>query len=248
MMAIADVPPLWSDPLALFLDVDGTLAPLAERPEYVRIAPETLRLLLELQRLLDGALALISGRPLVELDALFTPLQLPAAGVHGAQRRDAAGRVRMHAGAPPPAAVAIAHEWVERYPGLRLEIKPAAFALHYRALPAMGAPAAHALQAALQDDPDWEAMEGHCVVEVKPRSVSKGRALRAFLAEVPFDGRMPVFIGDDVTDEQAFAAAQGLGGFGVKVGAGPTQAAHRLPDPPAVLGWLAQLARHRARR
>jgi trehalose 6-phosphate phosphatase len=223
---------------ALFLDVDGTLAPIEPRPEDVRVGPQVLSTLQRLQGVLGGALALISGRPITELDALFAPLRMPCAGVHGAQRRDGSGRVHNHVGVPPAAVFAAAREWVARHPALRLEIKPAAIALHYRAQPELGPDSGRLLRGALAGHPDWDAMDGHCVVEVKPRGVSKGHALRAFMEEAPFQGRTPVMIGDDVTDEDAFAAAQAMGGMGIKVGPGATQAMHRLDSPQAVLEWL----------
>ncbi len=235
-------PPLppWS--AALFLDLDGTLAPLAPRPEDVRLDAPLLDSLRLLQERLGGALALISGRPIAQLDALVAPLRLPAAGVHGAQRRDAAGRLHAASGEPPASAQAVAARWVTRHPSLRLELKPAAFALHFRAAPELGPDCARAVRDALRDEPAWEAIDGHCVVEVRARGVHKGQALEAFLDEAPFAGRQPVFIGDDVTDEDAIAAAQARGGLGIKVGAGATAAQHRLADPVAVGRWLARWA------
>lgn len=234
--------PWSSGPLALFLDVDGTLAPLAPRPEDVRLPAAVLDSLARLQPRLGGALALISGRPLAQVDALAAPLRLPAAGVHGAERRDASGCVRAYTGSPPAAALEAAREWVSQHPALWVEHKPGAFALHFRALPECGPAAARALRQALQATPEWMAIDGHGVVEVKPRGIDKGRALRAFLGEAPFLQRRPVFVGDDVTDEDGFAAAQAEGGLGIKVGDGPTRALHRLPDPPAVARWLARWA------
>lgn len=242
MTALLESP--WSlGPIALFLDVDGTLAPLMPRPEDVHLEGRVLASLDALQTRLDGALALVSGRPLIELDQLTSPLRLPAAGVHGGQRRDAAGRVRAHAGAPPPEVRAVAEDWARRHPALRVETKPAAFAMHYRAQPELGPDCAAALRQALATHPNWEAIDGHCVVEIRPRGVHKGRAIEAFMTEAPFEDRMPVFVGDDVTDEDGFAVVEARGGVGVKVGDGATQARMRLPDPPAVWAWLERWAR-----
>jgi len=233
----------WSaGPIALFLDVDGTLAPLMPRPEDVRLTGAVIDALTALQSRLGGALALISGRPLVELDALTAPLKLPAAGVHGGQRRDATGRVRAHAGAPPAQALAVAEQWAQQHPALRVEVKPAAFAMHFRAQPDLGPACAAAIRQTLADEPGWEAIDGHCVVEVRPRGVHKGRAIEAFLGEAPFAGRMPVFVGDDVTDEDGFATTQSMGGLGIKVGDGPSRAMDRLAGPPAVSDWLTRWA------
>lgn len=233
----------WSaGPIALFLDVDGTLTPLMPRPEDVRIAPGVLDSLGRLFAHLDGALALVSGRPLDQLDALVAPLRLPAAGVHGGQRRDASGQLHLQAADPPAPVLAVAQRWVERHPALRLEPKPSAFALHFRARPELGAACSGALRAALGAHPDWEAIDGHCVVEVRRRGVHKGLAIESFLNEAPFAGRLPVFVGDDVTDEDGFAVVEPRGGLGVKVGAGPSRARARLDDPAAVGQWLGRWA------
>jgi trehalose 6-phosphate phosphatase len=222
---------------ALFLDFDGTLADLAPEPQAVRVAPELVPTLRQMHQRLSGALAVVSGRPIVEIDRFLAPLRLPVAGVHGAERRHA-NQVEAIA-APALAEIeAVAAALVERHPGVRMERKAAALALHYRQAPAAQQACLAAMRRAVGDRTDLSVLVGKCVVEVKPARVDKGRAVEAFLARPPFAGRTPVFVGDDVTDEAGFAAAVRAGGHAVKVGAGPTQAAHRVDSPAALLDGL----------
>ena len=233
-----DAPPLLPANAALFVDLDGTLVPIAATPQAVQVPPWVVPLLERLQRRLAGALAVVSGRPLVGVDALLRPLRLPGAGVHGMERRLTDGRMRIHHAQVPESARQAAQALVREHPELLLEPKPGSLALHYRAEPALGPQCLSRLRAALDNAPDWEVLEGHCVAEVKPRSVSKGAVVTAFMAQPPFAGRVPVFVGDDNTDEDGIAAAQAAGGFGVRIGPGATQARHRLADSAAVGRWL----------
>jgi trehalose 6-phosphate phosphatase len=240
-MTPSDPPPL-SESAALFLDFDGTLAPIAPRPQDVRIPVWLQPALQALSKRLDGALAIVSGRPLAQLDDFLAPLRLPAAGAHGAEWRDASGRVARRLGDPPPTVVHAARGLVGAHAGLILETKPSGFSLHYRARPELEGECHDTLFAALAAAPQasavWQWLHGHCVFELKQRSVSKGLAVRALLAQVPFAGRQPVFVGDDVTDEDGIAAVQEAGGFGVRVGGGESQARYRLADTDAVGAWL----------
>ncbi len=227
---------------ALFLDFDGTLAPIAPRPQDVRVPVWVLPALQALSTRLDGAVAIVSGRPLAQLDAFLAPLRLPAAGAHGAEWRGASGRISRQLGDPPLAVVHAARLLVAAHAGLILEAKPSGFSLHYRARPELEGECHDALFAALAAAPEasavWEWLHGHCVFELKQRSVSKGLAVRALLAQAPFAGRPPVFVGDDVTDEDGIKAVQEAGGFGVRVGDGDSQARYRLADTDAVGTWL----------
>jgi trehalose 6-phosphate phosphatase len=235
-------PPLLASQAALFIDFDGTLAPIAPRPEDVQLPSWVVPTLQRLRPALDGALVVVSGRPLAEIDAFLSPLRLPAAGVHGVERRLADGRIRVHSGAAPEAVGIAARNLLARHPGLRIEIKPGALALHYRQAPELEALCLRTIDEALIGWPDWEALRGKCVVEVKQRRVSKGAALRTFLRERHFAGRTPVFVGDDATDEDGIREAQAAGGIGIKVGEGASEARHRLADVPAVARWLAASA------
>lgn len=231
---------------ALFLDVDGTLLHLADTPEAVEVGEHLRGVLRALQPLLGGAIALISGRRIEDLDRLFAPLRLPAAGLHGLEHRGADGRTRM-LGDPgmldslrrPLAEFAAGHE------GVLLEDKGRALALHYRRAPDLAA-ACRRLVARLmaRGGRGLSVIDGKMVLEIKPRLADKGEAVRGLLAEPPFAGRTPVFIGDDATDEDAFLAVNALDGYSVRVGDYPnSKARYRLADVDAVVAWLESLPR-----
>ena len=240
-MTLTDPPTLMAS-AALFLDFDGTLAPIAPRPQDVRVPSWVSPALRDLSARLDGALAIVSGRPLAQIDAFLAPLRLPAAGAHGAEWRGASGRVSRHVGEPPPTVVHAARVLVATHAGLILETKPSGFSLHYRARPELEGECRDALFAALAALPEagavWQWLHGQCVFELKQRSVSKGLVVRALMSQAPFAGRLPVFVGDDVTDEDGIAAVQEAGGYGVRVGSGESQARYRLADTDAVGAWL----------
>lgn len=233
-------PPLPDRGAAIFLDFDGTLVDLAPRPDAV-ILPEDLRpLLLRALEGLGGALALISGRSLSDLDALLDPVILPAAGVHGRERRLGSGSLLSGEPLDLRDACALVDELCARHPRLVVEKKSGAIALHYRLEPSLEALVRASMEQALAVSPGMTLLQGKQVVELVPADGGKARAVRAFLDESPFAGRMPWFLGDDVTDEGALAAVQELGGIGVKVGAGPSVAEFRLGNPAEVLVWLAR--------
>ena len=225
---------------ALFLDFDGTLVDIASTPDAVSVAPGLTDMLHRLAGALDGALALISGRPLEQLDRFLSPLVLPAAGVHGAERRRPDGVVERRALPALERVAALALRLAAQHPGLLVERKVSAVALHYRAAPELEASCRDAMAQAVEGEPSLHVMHGKMVLEALPRGVSKGHAVDAFLREPPFAGRRPVFIGDDVTDEAGFEAVQRAGGLAVRVGDGPSIATHQLPNPAAVRGWLAR--------
>lgn len=231
-------PPLPGLDSALFLDFDGTLVAIAETPEAVEVPAGLVPLLVELHDLLDGALAVVSGRPIDVLDRFLAPLRLPSAGEHGVQRRDAEGRVQEQAPPDLRPVLEAANALAARHTGLLVERKHAAIALHYRLAPHLETLCRDTLAEAVGSDPAVEVLHGKCVVEVKPAGVNKGIAIDAFLKEAPFEGRRPFFAGDDTTDETGFAAVQTRGGLGFKVGPGTTHAQARLASPRAVLDWL----------
>jgi trehalose 6-phosphate phosphatase len=227
---------------ALFLDFDGTLVELASRPEAVEVPPGLTRTLATLSRQLNGALALVSGRSLLDLDGFLAPLQLPAAGEHGAQRRRADGRL---VSAPPVDMRQVLHAaeaLLQRHPGLQLERKSRALSLHYRHAPELEDLCLQVMREAVDRSPGLDLMQGKCVIDLKPAGVSKGTAIAAFLDEAPFAGRRPLFAGDDVTDEAGFDQVQRSGGDAVKVGPGLTVARHRCAGVGPLIAWLQSAA------
>jgi trehalose 6-phosphate phosphatase len=242
--------PGWRDDWALFLDVDGTILAIAATPAAVRVPGRAIVALASAHEELAGALALVSGRNIADLDRLFAPLRLPTAGVHGAERRTADGLVRTHdnAAALAPARTLLAR-WVAAHPGALLEDKHTALALHYRNAPELEPAARVAAAAALATvGPAFHVQEGKRVLEVKANAVGKGKAIEAFMAEQPFAGRRPVFVGDDLTDEDGFEVVNRLGGHSIAVGvARPTHARWRVPDEARVLDWLESRSRAEAR-
>jgi len=227
---------------AFFLDIDGTLIEHAERPDAVHADPALVQLLASLRAAAGGALALISGRPVSFVDDLLAPLRLPVAGLHGIERRDALGRLHSHPASEGPLRRAAGElaELAARHAGLLVEDKGLSLALHYRQAPQLESTAREIASAALHRlGGDFELMRGNMVYEIKPGGRDKGAAIEEFMAEPPFDGLIPAFVGDDVTDEFGFAVVNRRGGHSIKVGAGETAARWRLPDSAAVRAWLA---------
>lgn len=227
---------------ALFLDFDGTLVDLAPEPESIVVPPGLVDTLGVLSDYLDGALALISGRPIEQLDRFLHPLHLPVAGVHGAERRSGDGDVTLLATHPLQHVEQTAAALVARHPGLRVERKRGSLALHYRHAPELEALCLRAMEEAVAASPGLTLLRGKMVAEAKPHCATKGHAIEAFLQEPPFAGRSPVFVGDDFTDETGFATVQRLHGIGVKVGDGPTAARHRVESPAALRDQLRMAA------
>jgi len=232
---------LTGDSWAIFLDVDGTLIDIADAPDLVHVDERLPRLLDAVRRACGGALALVSGRSLSALDALLAPMKFPAAGLHGAERRDAQGR--LHAQPRDPALDAVTArlaEWCAAHPGTLVEDKGGAVAVHFRMAPVHADAARSEVSAARETlGPGYALQAGKCVLEIKPRGASKARAIDEFMAEQPFAGRRPVFVGDDLTDEDGFRAVRERGGVAVAVGELPqTAAQYRLADVSAVRQWL----------
>lgn len=232
----------FSRTFAIFLDFDGTLVDIAPRPDAVQVS-DTLRTLVgALATAADGALAIITGREIAVIDAFLSPLTLPVAGLHGAERRAADGQVDRLT--PDRAALDTMREalagFAGRHQGVLLEDKGLCLALHTRARPELLTAAECAVAvAAAPFAAGFEIQPGKQVVEIRPRGVDKGAAMAAFLADAPFAGRRPIFVGDDLTDEPGFAAAEAAGGFGIKIGPGETGARYRLGSVSALHGWLA---------
>lgn len=224
--------------IALFLDFDGTLVDLAASPGAIQVPPDLSTRLRALAGRLGGRLALVTGRSLVDLGGHCAVDGIACAGSHGDDRRDSAGRaIGDPAAALPGEAFDRLHEAAHDL-GLMLEAKPHGAALHFRAAPSR-AEAAHELADAVADSFDLAVKHGKGVVELTGKGANKGGAVRAFMALPPFAGAIPVFVGDDLTDEDGIVACNEAGGFGVLVGdRTPTEARFRLPGVSAVYQWL----------
>jgi trehalose 6-phosphate phosphatase len=227
---------------ALFLDVDGTLLEIAETPQSVRVTAALRQLLVTLSFRLDGAIALVSGRTLNDLDHLFAPLRFCAAGVHGWERREVGGRVvrpQLDVHRLDSARKRL-RQFAEKREGLLLEDKGHALAMHFRRAPHLSAEVRDAINAAWHElRTEFAVQAGKCVFEIRPAGCTKGTSIRAFMQQAPFFGRLPIYIGDDIADEAAFATVNELGGISIKVGDDhDTLAQHRLPGVRQVLRWL----------
>ncbi|HKA57449.1 MAG TPA: trehalose-phosphatase [Gemmatimonadales bacterium] len=226
---------------AYFLDLDGTLLDFTDAPGAARFDDALRGLIGALFKKTGGAVALISGRALADIDRMLDGVHLPAAGQHGTERRDARGRITRHTF--PLERLEWAHARLAGaaagHAGLLVEHKGLSLALHYRRAPRLGG-YAHRLARSLAPrlGAQFCIQPGKRIVEVKPAGKDKGAAVVEFMAEEPFRGRTPVFVGDDLTDEFAFRAVNRLGGYSIKVGAGHTAARWRLRDVRAVRQWF----------
>jgi len=232
--------------ISLFLDFDGVLVELAETPDAIEVPGRLPGQLERLKAVLDGAVAIVSGRGLAEIDRMIGPVRMPIAGDHGNQRRRPDGDMVWLNPAAQSAAAKLADRLRSRVSEddrLLVELKSSAVALHYRRAPEREQFARNALQDAVADDPVWSTVTGKMVIEARAKGANKGEAVQSYMGEVPFQGRVPVFIGDDVTDEDGFRAVQDLGGAGIKVGPGNTCARFRIAGPSDVPALLDRLAR-----
>lgn len=216
---------------ALFLDFDGTLVDIAPQPEAVVVPPALIRTLESLQQYLGGAIAMISGRSIEQIDGFLQPIRLPVAGVHGVERRNAKGELSLLPAFPLDVVEHAAKQLAADDPRLLIEAKRGSIALHYRQAPELEARCIETMQRAVEQSPGLTLLRGKMVVEAKPGGASKGAAIEAFMAEPPFSTRTPVFVGDDITDEVGFATVQRLRGLGVKVGEGASVAWQRIATP-----------------
>jgi trehalose 6-phosphate phosphatase len=236
---------LSNDPVALFLDVDGTLLDLAARPEDVVTPAGLVATLARTERKLDGALALISGRSIEDVDRIFAPLRLRMSGVHGAE-------VRFDPNAPtaPTVAADLPHSLldelrraVEPFPGVFIENKRYSFTVHYRLAPSAEQPLRHVVKQLVDSAPiAVDIMDAHYAIEIKSPSFDKGGAIATFLSTSTFRGRTPIFVGDDTTDESGFALVSARGGCAYSVGRRRPGAIRAFPGPQAVREWLAEFA------
>ncbi len=225
--------------VSLFLDFDGTLVNIAPTPEAIDV-PVTLGAGLEaLSSLLDGRLALVTGRALSDIAVYLGHRSIAQAGSHGAERVRVDGTaIGQEANALPEEAEAAVRAFAAEHDGVRFEEKAHGAALHFRAAQDMEAQAV-AFMEALATSHDLAVKRGKCVAELVHRGADKAGAVFAFMKEAPFVGSIPIFIGDDVTDEDGIRAAIQLGGFGIIVGDRPdTRAQYRLAAPASVHEWL----------
>lgn len=240
---IADDPDHW----AIFLDIDGTLLDLAETPDAIVVPPDLPDTLMALSNRLGGALALVTGRALHYADVLFDPATFPIAGLHGAELRDQSGTVTRPE--ITPEFVTLKGEiarTVKDWDGVLFEDKGAAAALHYRLAPERCADVEHLMRrASVSIGGNWGLQFGKMVVELRPATASKGGALMTFLSQSPFEGRKPLAIGDDVTDEAMFKVANAAGGMSLRVGQPgfETEAQATIASAHDVRQALLQLAR-----
>ena len=228
----------------LFLDVDGTLIELTDSPLDTVAEPELKALLGQVSERLGGAVALVSGRSIQYLDALFDPLRLPAAGLHGVERRKASGV--MHGAsfvdAQLNAARTAVDALVRAHPGTSVEDKGRTIAVHYRMAPQSETPVRQSLAAIAQPlGSNYHIQEGNMVLEIKPRGFTKAGAIKAFMTEPPFSGREPVFVGDDLTDQDGFRLVEDRGGISIAVG-DRVHGQYRFDDAAAVRSWLRAIA------
>jgi trehalose 6-phosphate phosphatase len=246
-VAIREGGPGNDDRIALFLDVDGTLLDLAERPEAVTVPDGLVETVAGARDRAGGALALVSGRPIADIDRLFAPLRLSAAGVHGAELRldpnsepaPVPGIAEM-----PPALTNAVNDVLGEFPGTFVEDKRFSLAVHYRQAPDLGGP----LRARLSDlvqpfrKTGIAMLDAHCAFELKSSGFDKGKAVEAFLSEPPFRERKPIFIGDDDTDEAGFAVVSARGGCAYSVGRRRPGVVATFANPSEVRGCLAAFA------
>ena len=233
-MPLALPPP---DRAALLLDIDGTLLDLAPMPDLVVVPPGLLDTLRRLRRHLGDALAVVTGRPVEQADALLEGVPYAAAGEHGgAIRRQPEGPIER------PSLPALPEEWtaraaalIEAHPGSLLERKRHGFVLHYRLAPAAGPALQTGATELVEQNMAFQVLEASMAWEIRPRGVDKGVAVERLCARAPFAGRSPIFIGDDVTDEDGIRIAQAMGGTGLRVD-------RAFGGPADVRAWLARSA------
>ncbi len=239
--------PFFADECALFLDIDGTLAPFALTPDDAHIPESVLRDLGKLQDQLNGAVAMVSGRSMPDIDRMSAPHVLPAAALHGLEIRLPNGRVELPQHGEEwlnPARETI-RELAHRHPEIFIEDKGFSLAVHYRRKPELEhgmLDILRSLQTACAEHVFLQ--EGKLVGELRLRGGDKGTAIQRLMQCAPFQGRRPVFAGDDKTDEDAFRAVNALGGHSIKIGGGETEAVERFASPDLFHRWLHALSAH----
>ena len=246
--AIAEKLATCLDACAILLDIDGTLLDLARTPREVWVPPGLAATLHALHQRTSGALALVSGRSLNDIDLIFAPERFPAIGGHGAEMRLSIGSEAVATHAPPmdPELKRRLAAIARLSPGILLEDKGYSLALHYRLAPHAEKAIYEAVSLIRADLPNApiEVLPGKCVCEIKPAGFDKATGVRELMRHEPFLGRRPIFIGDDVTDESVFAAMPDLGGIAFSVGRRAHGVAGQFDEPSHVRAWLLRLVNH----
>lgn len=228
--------------LAFFLDFDGTLTPIVEHPDNVKVSDDLKNLLKQLSIYCDNAVAIVTGRTIASIDGLLYPLKLPVAGTHGAEWRlqnETISNASLDGDIND-----IAKEidlLLQRFPLVWFENKRYSLAIHYRNVPNYKEALLKEINKLISQYPALATLHGKMVIEIKNSNVNKGHALQQYMRKAPFKDRYPVAIGDDLTDESAFRMANKLGGYSIKIGEGKTCAKHRLTDPKQLISWFEML-------
>jgi len=220
---------------ALFLDIDGTLLDIASTPDAVHVPESLTRTLVRASAWLGGALAVVSGRPFSQIDRLFAPLHLPGGAGHGASIRMPNGKIESASAslAVPSHWRTLLHNAVKQWPGVVVEDKAHCVAVHYRSAPEYKAEVEELVtRLAAQDPTSFEALPARMAFEIRNRTLTKALVVRGFMRHAPFKGRIPVFVGDDVTDHDGFRAVEEKGGIALDVGVAFGG------QPAAVRKWL----------
>jgi trehalose 6-phosphate phosphatase len=228
---------------AIFLDLDGTLIDIASDPHLVTIPADLVPVLSRLSIRLGGALAIITGRTIREIDRFLHPLRLPVAGVHGSEMRTMIdGEPRLTVGQLDPVVEAQVQQLSSLAPGVLVENKGYSIAVHFRRAQSAETQIKAELRKIVAGTPDHFVLApGRCVIEVVPRYISKGTALQAFMEMAAFKRRKPIMIGDDIPDESALAAAVRLGGRGLRVAGEHFRERADFEGPAEVRAWLASM-------
>lgn len=245
MFTSADAVPISVREMALFLDFDGTLAPLQDDPNAVQLPLNGHQVLLKLHNLLQNALVLISGRDVRDLSAR-TPREIWRAGGHGLELCAPGELPAEQRPEIAPDILDRVAEIVDVYEGVRIEDKGPVLAIHFRQNPNVESKLLRQLTAVATDIDGYKAQHGKMVIELKPERANKGLALRHFMQQPDFVGRVPIMVGDDTTDEDAMQAATELGGFGIKVGSGASLARYRFEETNTVWDWLRSILNEHA--
>lgn len=219
---------------ALFLDFDGTLVEIAPTPDAVVVRPRVPALLGDLADILEGALAIVTGRPIADVERYLPGLPVDICGMHGLERK-VGGRTVRPDFPDLSGEIEVLRELLSAYPGVLVEDKAIGVAVHWRLAPDAETAARDALaDLAARLGPGYRVQDGKAVRELVPGTSHKGRAIRDLMREAPYAGRVPVFVGDDRTDEAGFETVETLGGVGIKIGSGETRASRRLDTPAAL--------------